>query len=108
MIVSLYNPVVTQDTNCLGGSTRSAPKAISVVKLMLSKDQIWKVRHKVSKLPSLYPTAGTSGMSEGPKLIFANTSYSEANQLSCTDVLEQLPVITGVAVVLCVVLGSDR
>jgi len=46
-------------------------------------------------------------MSEGPKLIFANTSYSEACQLSCADVLEQPGVGSGVAVVTHVMLGSD-
>ena len=88
--------------------TQGGPKAISVVKLMLSKDQIWKVRDKVSKPPSLYPTAGTSGMSEGPKLIFANTSYSEASQLRCTDVLEQAGVIMGVPVIPHATLGRGQ
>lgn len=75
---------------------------------MLSKDHIWKGRVKVSKPPSLYPTAGTSGMSEGPKLIFPNTSYSEASQLSCTDVLEQPGIVTGVAVIPQVMLGRGQ
>lgn len=75
---------------------------------MLSKDQIWKVRDKVSKPPSLHPTVGTAGTSEGQTLIFANTSHGEASQLSCTDVREQAGGIPGVAVVPHVTLGRGQ
>lgn len=76
---------------------------------MLGKDQVWKVSDKVSKPLSPYPTASRSGMSEAPKSIFANISYSEASQPVCSGVLEEAGVMTGVAVVPKVTLaeGSD-
>lgn len=59
---------------------------------MLGKDQVWKVSDKVSKPLSPYPTASRSGMSEAPKSIFANISYSEASQPVCSGVLEEAGV----------------